>query len=82
MNVLSDGTIHRVSRELELDRRDLASTYVLHPLMIVLSQNFRVTEIMEVFQSRLEKMEETRGLQRWVHFVDIQTDPIIHDSFV
>ena len=33
--------------------------------------NFEVTEITEVFQSRPEKTEETRGLRRWVHFVDI-----------
>ena len=44
--------------------------------------NFRVTEFREVFQSRPEKTEETRGSRRWVHFVDIQTDPLIHDSFI
>ena len=44
--------------------------------------NLRVMEITEVFWSRLEKTEETGGLWRWMHFVDIRTDPIIHDSFV
>ena len=42
--------------------------------------NLGVMEIMEVFPSRLEKTEETRGSRRRVHFIDI--DPIIHDSFV
>ena len=37
-SMLSDGTIHGVSREPELDGRDLASTYMLHPLTIALSQ--------------------------------------------
>ena len=36
--LLSDRTIHGVSREPELDKRDLASTYILRPLMIALSQ--------------------------------------------
>ena len=36
--LLSDGTRHGVSGEPELDKRDLASTCMLHPLMIRLSQ--------------------------------------------
>ena len=36
--LLSDKTIDGVSGELELDGRDLASTYMLHPLTIMLSQ--------------------------------------------
>ena len=35
---VKDGTLHRVSGEPELGRRDLASTCMLHPLTIVLSQ--------------------------------------------
>ena len=31
-SLLSDGTLHRVSREPELDERDLASTCMLSPL--------------------------------------------------
>ena len=36
--LLNDGTIHGVSGEPEPDGRDLASTYMLRPLMIALSQ--------------------------------------------
>ena len=71
-----------LSREPELDGRDLASTYVFAPLHDRVIPNFRVTEFTEVFWGRPQKMEETKGLRRRVHFIDIQTDPIIHDSFV
>ena len=36
--VLSDGTIHGDIQRTGVDGRDLASTYVLHPLTIALSQ--------------------------------------------
>ena len=36
--MLSDGTIHGDIRRTGVDGRDLASTYVLRPLMIALSQ--------------------------------------------
>ena len=37
-SVLSGRTLHRVVWRTGVDRRDLASTYVLHPLTIALSQ--------------------------------------------
>ena len=50
-----------LSGGLELDGRDLASTYVLRPPHDRVVPDFRVTEFTEVFWSTLEKMEKTRG---------------------
>ena len=44
--------------------------------------NFRVMEITEVFRSRLEKTEETEVHEDGCTSLILQTDPIIHDSFV
>ena len=81
-DVLSDGTIHRVIQRTGVERKGLGFNLCVAPPHDRIVPDFRVMEITEVFWSRPEKMEETRGLQRWVHFVNIRTDPIIHDLFV
>ena len=71
-----------------VDGRDLASTYVLRPLTITLSQIFGVMEFKEftkIFRStpeETEKMERLEVCTNGCTMVDIQTDPIIHDLFV
>ena len=80
--LLSDGTIHGVIWRTGVEWKGLGFNLCVAPPHNHIVPDFGVTEIMEVFQSILEKTEETRGLRRWVHFVDIWTDPIIHDSFV
>ena len=80
--MLSDGTIHGVIQRTGVGRKGLGFNLCVAPPHDHVVPDFGVMEIMEVFRSIQEKMEETRGSQRWVHFVDIQTDPIIHDSFV
>ena len=44
--------------------------------------NFGVTEFTKVFRSIPEKTEKTRGSRNGCTMVDIQTGPIIHDSFI
>ena len=80
--VLSDGTIHGVIQRTGVRQKGLGFNLCVAPPHDRVVLNFGVMEFTEVFQSRLEKMEETRGSQRRVHFVDIRTDPVIHDSFV
>ena len=59
--MLSDGTIHGDIWRTGVDRRDLASTYILRPLTITFVPDFGVMEITEVFRSTPEKTEKTRG---------------------
>ena len=62
-------------RRTGVDGRDLASTYVLCPLTIVLSQISEYTR-------ENGGDGETRGLRNGCTMVDIRTGPIIHDLFV
>ena len=71
-----------LSREPELGRKGLGFNLYVAPPHNRVVPDFGVMEVTEVFRSRPEKTEETRGLRRRVHFVNIQTDPIIHDSFI
>ena len=69
--MLSDGTIHGVIWRTGVGQKGLGFNLWVAPPHDRVVPDFRVTEIMEVFPSRPEKTEETRGLRRWVHFVDI-----------
>ena len=80
--MLSDRTIHGVIWRTRVVWKGLGFNLCVTPPHDRVVPDFGVMEITEVFWSILEKTEETRGSQRWVHFVNIRTDPIIHDSFV
>ena len=80
--LLSDGEIHGLIWRTGVGPKGLGFNLCVAPPHDCVVPDFGVTEITEVFWSRPEKTEETRGSRRRVHFVDIQTDPIIHDLFV
>ena len=67
--MLSSGTIHRVIWRVGVGGKGLGFNLCVAPPHVI--PDFGVTEIMEVFRSRPEETEETRGLQRRVHFVNI-----------
>ena len=60
-------------RRTGVDRRDLASTYVLRPLTIALSQILeygvhRVYEAISEYTGEDGEDRETRGSRKWVHY--------------
>ena len=65
--VLSDGTIHGVIWRTGVGRKGLGFNLCVAPPHRIVP-DFGVTEFTEVFQSRPEKMEKTRGSRRWVHY--------------
>ena len=59
--LLNDGTIHGVIQRTGIGRKGLGFNLCVVPPHNHVVPDFRVTEITEVFRSRPEKTEETRG---------------------
>ena len=59
--MLGDRTIHGVIWRTRVDRKGLGFNLCVVPLHDHVVPDFRVTEIMEIFWSTLEKTEVTRG---------------------
>ena len=86
--MLSSRTLHGDDRGTGVDRRDLASTYVLRPLMIALSQilgkqsSWSLRRYSRVHQRRRRRQSRLEVRADGCTMIDIRTGPIIHDLFV